>query len=75
MASILTLFPNPLCVLRALCGFIFINRRVRRDRKDFCNGVQLKAIYLLSIGLQFFYFFFAKTCRLNDFCDGIAELF
>ena len=72
MASILTLFLNS---LRVLSGFILINRRARRERKGFGNGVQLKAIYLLSIGLQLLYFFFGKTCRLNYFCDGIAELF
>ena len=53
MTSILTLFLNSLRVLRALRGFIFINRRVRRDRKDFCNGIQLKAITYYPLDYSF----------------------
>ena len=64
-------FPITLRVLCVLRGFILINRR---DRKGSGNGVQLKAIYPLSIGLQLLYFFFGEAGGLCYLLHGIAEL-
>ena len=65
-------FPNSLRVLSVLRGFIFINRKVRRERKGFSDSLHLGIKYQL---LNRFYFFFAQPRRLRYFCVGIAELF